>query len=121
MIIALGELFEARLMRGSSPRMTPMILTTRDNASPVSTILAMAFTAAGICHAIAQSGPLTGSAAFGDWRADKPGVIRLIKPRRFADAGATPSAANVSRVVPRPRASFRKCPPDLKSNCSPRD
>ena len=70
--------------------------------SPVSTILAMAFTAAGICHAIAQSGPLTGSAAFGDWRADKPGVIRLIKPGDLPTPGATPSASNSSRVVPQP-------------------
>jgi hypothetical protein len=30
--------------------------------------------------ALAQSGPLTGSAAFGDWRADKPGLVRLIRP-----------------------------------------
>src|SRR4051794_33868166 len=51
---------------------------------------------------LAQSGPLVGSAAFGDWRTDKPGVSRLIRPEDLPRVGATPSSANVSRVVRRP-------------------
>ena len=56
----------------------------------------------GVCGALAQSGPLLGTAAFGDWRADKPGVSRLIRPEDLPRPGATPSSANASRVVPRP-------------------
>ena len=52
--------------------------------------------------AMGQSLPLTGNAAFGDWRSDTPGVSRLIKPEDLPKPGATPSAANVSHIVPRP-------------------
>jgi len=61
----------------------------------------------GVDRALAQSGPLLGTAAFGDWRADKPGVSRLIKAEDLPRPGATPSSANVSRVVPRPAAVYR--------------
>jgi len=57
---------------------------------------------AAACHAAARSGPLVGAAAFGDWRADKPGVSRLIRPGDLPRSGATPSAADPARVVPRP-------------------
>src|ERR1700688_3141156 len=56
----------------------------------------------GVCGAAGQSEPLAGAAAFGDWRADKPGLVRIIRPEDLPRPGATPSAANVSRVVPRP-------------------
>ena len=62
----------------------------------------------------AQSGPLTGTAAFGDWRADRPGVSRLIKPEDLPPPGATPSAANISRVVPRPAAAVPQVPAGFK-------
>jgi glucose/arabinose dehydrogenase len=61
-------------------------------------------------QAMAQSAPLTGSAAFGDWRSDRPGVSRLIKPEDLPKPGATPSSANVSRVVPRPEATLPQVP-----------
>lgn len=64
----------------------------------------------GIGHALAQSGPLSGGAAFGDWRGDMPGVRRLIKPEDLPRPGATPSTANVSRVVPRLPASIPQVP-----------
>jgi glucose/arabinose dehydrogenase len=65
-------------------------------------------------HALAQSTPLTGSAAFGDWRADKPGVRRLIKPEDLPQPGATASAANMSRVVRRPANAVPQVPDGFK-------
>jgi hypothetical protein len=76
--------------------------------------LIVIFTCAGIYQALAQSGPLTGSAAFGDWRADKPGVSRLIKPEDLPRPGATPSAFNSSRVVPRPQGAVPQVPAGFK-------
>ncbi|TIT43038.1 MAG: sorbosone dehydrogenase family protein, partial [Mesorhizobium sp.] len=37
---------------------------------------------------------LKGAAAFGDWRADRPGVRRLIKPEDLPRPYATKSASN---------------------------
>jgi glucose/arabinose dehydrogenase len=64
--------------------------------------------------ALAQSGPLTGSAAFGDWRADRPGLVRLIRPADLPKPGATASSANVSRVVSRPLAAIPQVPAGFK-------
>ena len=50
----------------------------------------------GVCGAAGQSEPLAGAAAFGDWRADKPGLVRIIRPEDLPRPGATPSAANFS-------------------------
>ena len=71
---------------------------------------------AGTCigDTLAQSGPLVGRAAFGDWRADKPGVSRLIKPEDLPRPGATPSSANTARVVPRPTATLPQVPAGFK-------
>ncbi|MEA2825444.1 MAG: hypothetical protein QOF03_1926, partial [Alphaproteobacteria bacterium] len=68
----------------------------------------------GVCGELAQSGPLVGTAAFGDWRGDKPGVRRLIRPEDLPRPGATPSSANVSRVVPRPSAAVPQVPAGFK-------
>jgi glucose/arabinose dehydrogenase len=57
---------------------------------------------------------LTGSAAFGDWRSDKPGTCRLIKPEDLPKPGATPSAANSSRVVGRPASAVLQVPAGFK-------
>jgi glucose/arabinose dehydrogenase len=67
-----------------------------------------------ITDALAQSSPLTGSAAFGDWRSDKPGTCRLIKPEDLPKPGATPSAANSSRVVGRPASAVLQVPAGFK-------
>jgi hypothetical protein len=64
--------------------------------------------------AFAQSGALVGSAAFGDWRSDRPGVSRLIRPEDLPKPGATPSAANVSRIVARPSAAMPQVPAGFK-------
>jgi glucose/arabinose dehydrogenase len=76
--------------------------------------LVLAFAVGGVGQAVAQSAPLTGSAAFGDWHADKPGVSRLIKPEDLPKPGATPSSANMSHVVPRPEAAQPQVPDGFK-------
>src|SRR5580700_5430256 len=55
-----------------------------------------------------------GRDAFGDWRLDKPGTIRLIKPKDLPEPGATPSAANVSRIVAKPANANLQVPPGFK-------
>ncbi len=52
---------------------------------------------------LAQSagGVLEGRAAFGDWRADRPGVRRLIKPRDLPPPQPQESVANMVRVAHR--------------------
>jgi glucose/arabinose dehydrogenase len=76
--------------------------------------LTVFFACASIHAASAQSGSLAGTAAFGDWRTDRPGVSRLIKPQDLPPPGATPSASNVSRVVPRPAAAAPQVPAGFK-------
>jgi glucose/arabinose dehydrogenase len=51
----------------------------------------------------AQTAPdlLEGRAAFGDWRADRPGVRRLIKPRDLPPPQPAEAVANFVRVVQR--------------------
>jgi glucose/arabinose dehydrogenase len=46
-------------------------------------------------------GLLEGKAAFGDWRTDKPGTRRLIKPQDLPAPDRAKSAQNFVRVVPR--------------------
>src|SRR6266851_1766358 len=62
----------------------------------------------------AQPATLRGQDAFGDWRRDKPGTARLIKPEDLPKPGATPSAANMSRVVARPASMMPQVPPGFK-------
>src|SRR3981189_3525299 len=69
---------------------------------------------AGFSHASAQNGPLTGEAAFGDWRSDTPGVVGLIRPADLPKPGATASASNSSRVVPRPPSAAPQVPAGFK-------
>src|SRR6185436_11480908 len=45
---------------------------------------------------------LKGTAAFGDWRGDKPGVRRLLTPQDLPAPMLTPSAANFPGLAPRP-------------------
>jgi len=76
--------------------------------------LALLFATAFAAPAFAQPAPLVGAAAFGDWRADRPGVSRLIRPDDLPKPGATPSAANVSHVVPRPSSALPQVPAGFK-------
>jgi glucose/arabinose dehydrogenase len=62
----------------------------------------------------AQPATLRGQDAFGDWQRDKPGTVRLIKPEDLPKPGATPSAANMSRVVARPASTKPQVPPGFK-------
>jgi glucose/arabinose dehydrogenase len=65
-------------------------------------------------QAMAQSAPLTGTAAFGDWRTSKPGLGRLIKPDDLPKPGATPSSANMSHIVARPADAVPQVPDGFK-------
>src|SRR4029077_5202566 len=68
----------------------------------------------GLGHSLGQSGPLTGAAAFGDWRSDKPGLSRIIKPDDLPKPGVTPSVANFPHVVPRVSTAVPQVPPGFK-------
>jgi hypothetical protein len=76
--------------------------------------LALAWAAAFVVRATAQSGSLIGSDAFGDWRADKPGVTRLIRPEDLPRPGATPSTAKFPHVVRRPPSAMPQVPAGFK-------
>jgi glucose/arabinose dehydrogenase len=78
--------------------------------------LALALASAWIGPAMAQSPvALEGRDAFGDWHADRPGISRHITAADLPKPGATPSAANVSRVVPRPPSAVPQVPPGFKA------
>ena len=64
--------------------------------------------------ALAQSEPLKGAAAFGDWRADNPGVSRLIRPEDLPKPGATPSSAKFPQIVHRPSSVLPQVPAGFK-------
>jgi len=64
--------------------------------------------------ASAQSIRLEGKDAYGSWRLDKPGTIRLIRPQDLPAPLATPSAVNVSHIVARPAAAVPLVPPGFK-------
>ncbi|MBV9220428.1 MAG: sorbosone dehydrogenase family protein, partial [Methylobacteriaceae bacterium] len=54
--------------------------------------------------------PLTGAAAYSDWRADAPGVRRKITAADLPAPLASRPAANPSRTVPRPAGALPKVP-----------
>ena len=80
--------------------------------------ISSAATAAGLLVAVAacaQAEPvLQGKDAYGDWQADKPGTVRLIRPQDLVRPGATPSVARSSRVVPRPPEAVPQVPAGFK-------
>ena len=53
---------------------------------------------------------LTGSAAYGDWRIDAPGLRFRITPADLPPPNATPSTANPAREIARPPAAAPKAP-----------
>jgi glucose/arabinose dehydrogenase len=81
---------------------------------PIAIGLTTALALTSVGHALAQSGPLVGSAAFGDWRGDGPGVRRLIRPKDLPRPGATPSTANFSHLVPRQPGFIPQVPAGFK-------
>ena len=70
------------------------------------------------CSSDAQPGDtnvlLKGEAAMGDWTTDAPGVRRLITVNDLPKPFATPSAAQFSRIVPRPSNAWPKVPPGFQ-------
>lgn len=52
-----------------------------------------------------------GNSAYGDWHGDTPGLMRKILPEDVAAPLATPSAANRSKVVPKPADAALKTMP----------
>lgn len=57
---------------------------------------------------------LKGTAAFGDWRADHPGVIRMITAADLPKPYASSSARNQPRVVPQPEGAWPQVMPGFK-------
>ncbi len=53
---------------------------------------------------------LKGAAAFGDWRADRPGVRRLIRAEDMPAPYATKSASNAAGIAERPDGATPKLP-----------
>ncbi|MER9584149.1 sorbosone dehydrogenase family protein [Mesorhizobium sp. M0276] len=58
---------------------------------------------------------LKGAAAFGDWRADRPGVRRLIKPNDLPKPDVTKSASNSAGLAERPADAKPKLPPGFSA------
>src|SRR3954447_3031743 len=102
-------------MQGMGPG---KMLDTRSNMPAlrlITTCLAsITLAAVGASNVAAQSPPLVGTAAFGDWRSDRPGVSRLIRPEDLPAPGATRSAATSARVVQRPAGASPQVPPGFK-------
>jgi glucose/arabinose dehydrogenase len=58
----------------------------------------------------------TGAAAFGDWRADAPGVARQIKPDTLPAPFASQSAAETPSVIVRPAGAAPHLPPGFEAS-----
>lgn len=83
-------------------------------ATGVTAVIAAAIVVAGATAAAAEPVVLKGRDAFGNWQSDAPGTLRLIRPEDLPKPGATPSASNVSRVVPRPEGASPRVPDGFK-------
>src|ERR1700685_3318831 len=57
---------------------------------------------------------LKGEAAFGDWRVDHPGVMRMITAADLPKPYASASARNQPKVVPQPEGAFPQVLPGFK-------
>ncbi|HLZ67462.1 MAG TPA: PQQ-dependent sugar dehydrogenase [Aliidongia sp.] len=71
-------------------------------------LLALGGAGAGLA---AEPPPLTGAAAYGDWRGDAPDVGRLIRPDDLPPPYASRSSSNEPDVVARPRGAALRVPP----------
>ncbi len=67
--------------------------------------------AALLAGAAPAEGPLTGAAAYGDWRADAPGVVRHFTPDAMPPPYATGFAGRAPSVVARPAGAALHVPP----------
>src|SRR3954468_16916566 len=79
-------------------------------------VVAIVLTLLLMTAAVADAEPavLRGQEAFGDWRRDDPGTVRLIRPQDLPKPGASRSGVNVSRVVRRPASAIPQVPPGFK-------
>ena len=59
---------------------------------------------------------LTGAAAYGDWRADAPGTMRLIRPGDLPPPGATRSSSNGPQGAPLPAHPALRVPAGFKAS-----
>ena len=59
---------------------------------------------------LALAAMAAGPVVFGDWRADAPGVVHLIRPQDLPPPMATPSAANGAALVRRPAEAVPRAP-----------
>src|SRR3954451_11802547 len=80
-------------------------------------VVAIVLTLLLMTAAVADAEPavLRGQEAFGDWRRDDPGTVRLIRPQDLPKPGASRSGVNVSRVVRRPASAAPQVPPGFKA------
>ena len=63
----------------------------------------------------AEQPVLRGAAAFGDWRADRPGVRRLIRPEDLPRPYVSKSTSNSAGLVERPADAKPKLPPGFSA------
>lgn len=68
-----------------------------------------------LVSALARAQPVrTGSAAFGDWSTDAPGVVRRITPADLPQPSASGSAMHFPSVLPRPAMLLPRVPPGFR-------
>ncbi len=84
------------------------------NRKGIAAAVAFVFASASVAPASAQSEPLKGAAAFGDWHDNKPGLSRLIRPEDLPKPGATPSSANAPHIVRRSPSLLPQVPAGFK-------
>ena len=89
-------------------------MTNMERVARTALLVATLVAGAGIALAASQPNFLTGSAAFGDWREDRPGLVRHITPADLPKPGATAYSANVSHVVRRPPEALPQVPAGFK-------
>ncbi|AZO60415.1 MAG: sorbosone dehydrogenase family protein [Mesorhizobium sp.] len=73
------------------------------------------FLASGAVAQQADQPLLTGKKAFGDWRADRPGVRRLIRPDDLPKPNVAESASNGGGVTDRPEDATPALPPGFSA------
>lgn len=69
---------------------------------------------AGAANGQSPSSPLTGAAAYGDWRQDAPGVARKITPADMPEPTASGPASTIAKVVERPAEASPSAPNGFK-------
>ena len=89
---------------------------TASSLGPMRNLLAVLVILAVPAHAAGTLPVRTGSAAFGDWRTDAPGVVRLIRPGDLPTPFATPSASNGPQGAALPKDPRIRVPDGLSAS-----